>query len=151
MCDPHTTSVEKIMRLVANLPDDRVEEVFQGVGRMPQITSSVLNRMANVMSDMFEESREVPVPSTRRSTRLAVLSTQPSSPRPSKRTTSSSTKSKKKASDSESSFDDEKTETEDEDTQSEQEESAEEEEAAVPPQPKAKVFARKLQVLGSKH
>jgi len=141
MCDPHTASVAKIMRLVANLPDARVEEVFQGIGRMPQITSCVLSRMANLMSDMFEESRVAPVPSTRRSTRLSVLQTQPSSGHPSKRTTRSRTKSKKKASDSETSFDCEETETDDEDSESNQEESAEEEEAAVPPQPKAKVFA----------
>jgi hypothetical protein len=141
MCDPHTTSVAKIMRLVANLPDARVEEVFQGVGRMPQITSCVLSRMAKVMSNMFEESRVAPVPSTRRSTRLKVLQTQPSSPHPSKRTTRSRTKFAKKPSDSESSFDGEETETEDEDSESEQEESADEVEAAAPPQRKAKVFA----------
>lgn len=142
MCDPHTTSVAKIMRLVANLPDDRVEEVFQGVGRMPQITSCVLSRMANLMSDMFEESRVAPVPSPRRSTRLSVLQTQPSSGHPGKRTTRSRTKSKKKATDhSESSFDGEETETDDEDIESDQEESASEEEAAVPPRPNSKVFA----------
>lgn len=118
MCDPHTTSIAKIMRLVANLPDDCVEEVFQGVGRMPQITSCVLSRMAKLMSDMFEESRVAPVPSTRRSTRLSVLQTQPSSGHPNKRTTRSRTKSKKKASDSESSFDGEETETNDEDSES---------------------------------
>ena len=141
MCDPHTTSVAEIMTLVANLPDARVEEVFQGVGRMPQITSCVLSRMANVMSNMFEESRVAPVPSTRRSTRLKVLQTQPSSPHPSKQTTRSRTKFAKKPSDSESSFDNDETETEDEDSEAEQEESAEEEEAATPPQRKAKVYA----------
>ena len=49
------------MRLVANLPEDHVEEVFQGVARMPQISSCVLNRMAHVMSDIFEDSREAPI------------------------------------------------------------------------------------------
>ena len=149
MCNPRTTSVEKILRLVANLPDDRVAEVFQGVGRMPQITSCVLSRMANLMSDMFEETRVAPVPSTRRSTRLAVQQTRPSSPRPSKQTTRSSGKSKKKDSDSESSFASEETKTDDEDSESEEEEFPEEEEAAVPPQSKAKVFFLKTLSPGS--
>ena len=51
-------SVPEIMMLVANLPDERVEEVFQGVARLPQISSHVLNRMTNVMSDMYADSRE---------------------------------------------------------------------------------------------
>lgn len=135
MSNPYTTSVDKIMRMVANLPDDRVEEVFQGVGRMPQITSHVLNHMAKVMSDIFEKSREAPIPGRRRSTRHSARSTQPT-----KRATRSSTKLKKKAEDSESSADTEETETADEDTESEQEESAQEQAVVVPPQPKAKVF-----------
>lgn len=62
MTTQYSTSVEKIMRLVANLPDNCVEEVFQGIGRMPQITSVALHQMANVLTDIFQESKEAVSP-----------------------------------------------------------------------------------------
>lgn len=131
MRNPYTTSVEKIMRLVANLPKDHVEEVFEGVGRMPQITLPVLNRMAKVMSDIFEESREATIVGTRRSTQKSLLASQSLS----KRVTRSSLKSKQKAEESEYSTSDEESETDEEDTELEEEEEAE----AVPQLPKARV------------
>jgi hypothetical protein len=76
MTTQHSASVEKIMRLVANLPDNCVEDVFQGIGRMPQITSVALHHMANVLTDIFQESREA-VSSQRTSKKDA--SKQPSS------------------------------------------------------------------------
>jgi len=50
---PISSHVLNRMANVANLPDDRMEEVFQGVARMLPILSHVLNRMANVMSGIF--------------------------------------------------------------------------------------------------
>jgi hypothetical protein len=103
------------MRLVANLSDNRVEKVFQGVARMPQISSHVLNRIANVMSDIFEDSKEAPIVEERRSTRQSMRSTQPSS-QPSStrrfaRSTRSKLKSKKPIEDSEPSEDNKETES----------------------------------------
>lgn len=108
-------SVPEIMMLVANLPDERVEEVFQGVARLPQISSHVLNRMANVMSDMYADSREAPIPHKRRSTRQSVRCTQPSNPPSSTRRSARINRSvceEKGVADSEPSEDDEDTESE---------------------------------------
>ena len=33
------------------MPDEHVEEVFEGIARMPQISSIILNRMTNIVSD----------------------------------------------------------------------------------------------------
>ena len=60
---PRYTSTQEILRSIANLPDEHVEEVFQGTSRMPQISSVVLDRMAGLLSDMFEDSRDVLHPS----------------------------------------------------------------------------------------
>ena len=57
------TSTQEILRSIANLPDEHVEEVFQGTARMPQISSVVLDHMAGLLSDMFEDSRDVLLPS----------------------------------------------------------------------------------------
>ena len=108
-------SVSKIMMLVANLPDERVEEVFQGVARLPQISSHVLNRMANVMSDMYADSREAPIPHKRRFNRQFVQCTQPSNPPSSTRRfvrINRSVCEEKNVADSEPSEDDEDTESE---------------------------------------
>ena len=59
----HDNSTKEILRSIANLPGEHVEEVFQGVARMPQISSVVLDRMAGLLFDMFEESRDVLLPS----------------------------------------------------------------------------------------
>ena len=60
---PHDTSTEEILRSIANLPGEHVEEVFQGIARMPQISSVVLDRMAGPLSDKFEDSRDILLPS----------------------------------------------------------------------------------------
>jgi hypothetical protein len=39
-----------------------VEEVFQGIARMPQISNVVLDRMAWLLSDIVEDSRDVLLP-----------------------------------------------------------------------------------------
>ena len=59
---PHHTSAQKILRFVANLSDEHVEEVFQGIIRMPHISSVVLDCMAWLLSDIFEDSRNVLLP-----------------------------------------------------------------------------------------
>ena len=48
---PRCTLAQQILRSIANLPDKHVEEVFQGIARMPQISSVVLDRMTNIVSD----------------------------------------------------------------------------------------------------
>lgn len=58
----HHTSAQEILRSVANLSDFDVEEVFLGIGRMPQISSVVLDRMAGLLTDIFEDSRDVLLP-----------------------------------------------------------------------------------------
>ena len=108
-------SVPEIMMLVAKLPDERVEEVFQGVARLPQISSYVLNRMAIVMSDMYANSREAPILHKWRSTRQFVRCTQPSNPLSSTRRFARINRSvckEKGVVDSEPSEDDEDTESE---------------------------------------
>lgn len=70
MKNQNAASVEKIITLVANLPDICVQEVFQEIGRMPPITIVVLHHMGNVLTDIFEESRVVVSPK-RRSNRLS--------------------------------------------------------------------------------
>ena len=55
----YCTSTQEILRSVANLPGEPVEEVFQSIARMPQISSVVLDRMAKLLSHMFEDSRDV--------------------------------------------------------------------------------------------
>lgn len=42
---PHNISAQEILRSVANLPNEHVEEVFQEISRMPQIFSVVLDSM----------------------------------------------------------------------------------------------------------
>ena len=56
---PHYTSTQEILRSLTNLPGEHVEEVFQGIARMPQISSVVLDCMPRLLSDMFEDSRDV--------------------------------------------------------------------------------------------
>ena len=59
---PYYTSAQEILRSIANLPGEHVKEVFQGIARMPQISSVVLDRMARLLSDMFEDSKGVLLP-----------------------------------------------------------------------------------------
>ena len=56
----HYTSAHEILRSIANLLSEHVEEVFQGIARMTQILSVVLNHM--LLSNMFEDSRDVLLP-----------------------------------------------------------------------------------------
>ena len=131
-------SVEEIVMLVANMPDELVPEVFQQVARLPAISSHVLNRMANVMADMYEQSREAPILHKRQSTRQSVRCPKPSNPpssaRRSARINKSKSHSEKTVADSAPSEDDEETESE-EGVPSEEEEIA----AFVPLRAKGKV------------
>ena len=56
---PWYTSAQEILKFIANFPDEHVEEVFQGTTKMPQISSVVLDRMEGLLSDMFEDSKDV--------------------------------------------------------------------------------------------
>ena len=60
---PHYTSAQEILRSIANLSGEHMKEVFQGIARMPQTSSVVLDRMAGLLSDMFKDSRDVLLPS----------------------------------------------------------------------------------------
>ena len=60
--------VHVILRSVANLSGEHVKEVFQGIARMPQIWSVVLDQMSRLLFDMFDDSMDVPIPGKRRST-----------------------------------------------------------------------------------
>ena len=42
---PHYTSIQEILRSIANLPGEHVEEVFQGIARMLQVSSVLLDLM----------------------------------------------------------------------------------------------------------
>ena len=64
---PPPSSVHAILRSIANLSNLDVKEVFQGVAIMPQISSALLNRMFGLLSDMYEDSRDVPTPLKRTS------------------------------------------------------------------------------------
>jgi hypothetical protein len=59
---PYHTFAQEILRSIANLSDEHVEEVFQGIARMPQISSVVLDRMVGLLSDIFEDSMDVLLP-----------------------------------------------------------------------------------------
>jgi hypothetical protein len=54
----HYTSTQEILKFIANLSGAHVEEVFQGIARMPQISSVVLDRILGLSSDMFEDFRD---------------------------------------------------------------------------------------------
>ena len=66
---PPPSSIHAILRSIANLSDLDVKEVFQGMAIMPQISSALLNRMSGLLSDMYEDSRDVPTPLKRMSAR----------------------------------------------------------------------------------
>ena len=53
--------VHVILRTVANLLDEHVEEVFRGIARMPQISSVVLDWMSILLFDIFEDSKNVSI------------------------------------------------------------------------------------------
>jgi hypothetical protein len=59
---PRHTSSQEILRLIANLPEEHVEEVFQGIARMSAISSVVLDCMSGLLSDMFENFINVLLP-----------------------------------------------------------------------------------------
>jgi hypothetical protein len=60
---PRHISSQEILRSIANLPEEHVEEVFQDIARMLAISSVVLDRMSCLLSDMFEDFRDVIFPS----------------------------------------------------------------------------------------
>ena len=62
---PHYTSVEKILKSVANFPGEHVEEVFQEFAIMPLISSVILDQMLGLLFNMFEDIRDVFVPARR--------------------------------------------------------------------------------------
>jgi hypothetical protein len=51
--------VEEVLRAVANMADAQVEQVFQGISLMPQISSSVLGKMSELFTDLFQHSRDL--------------------------------------------------------------------------------------------
>ena len=55
-----------ILRSVANLLGEHVEEVFQGIARMPQISSVVLDLMSRLLFYTFENSKDIPILDKRR-------------------------------------------------------------------------------------
>lgn len=71
---PHCTPVEEVLKVVANMADAQVEQVFQGISLMPQISSSVLGRMSELYTDLFQHSRDLSseeeLRPTRRSNRI---------------------------------------------------------------------------------
>ena len=75
---PHCIPVEEVLRAVANMADAQVEQVFRRISLMPQISSSVLGRMSELYTDLFQHSRDLSseekLRPTRRSNRIKAQS-----------------------------------------------------------------------------
>lgn len=49
--------VQNVLRIVANLSNDEVQQVFSGIAKFPPVCAAVLNRTAAILTTEFVESR----------------------------------------------------------------------------------------------
>jgi hypothetical protein len=58
-CHSSKTTVPNLLRIVANLEDSKVQELFGKIAILPQISAPVLQRTAALLSYVFEDSKDL--------------------------------------------------------------------------------------------